>query len=156
MDFAVERADMIMQLRQEIKDERVIRAIAKIPRESFVPVENQHLAYTDGPLPIGFGQTISQPYIVAVMTEALGLNGEEKVLELGTGSGDPTPLDDTRYNIGKRGSEWLKKDINPKRSSTSYAKPKFCSARVTLLGSPVRSWESPIRPIIAGVKATVV
>jgi protein-L-isoaspartate(D-aspartate) O-methyltransferase len=58
-----------------------------VPREQFVPPENRHLAYADGPLPIGQSQTISQPYIVALMTQLLELGGEEKVLEVGTGSG---------------------------------------------------------------------
>ena len=57
-----------------------------------MPPEQQHLAYMDGPLPIGLGQTISQPYIVALMTEALQLNGDERVLELGTGSGYQTAI----------------------------------------------------------------
>jgi protein-L-isoaspartate(D-aspartate) O-methyltransferase len=59
----------------------------KVPRHRFVPAEHRHLAYVDGPLPIGSGQTISQPYIVALMTQLLLLTGEEKVLEVGTGSG---------------------------------------------------------------------
>lgn len=70
-----------------IKDKRVLEAMRQTPRHLFVPADYQHLAYTDGPLPIGKGQTISQPYIVALMTECLKLKGEEKVLEIGTGSG---------------------------------------------------------------------
>jgi protein-L-isoaspartate(D-aspartate) O-methyltransferase len=92
MDFVGARANLVMQLRQEIKDERVINAMGRVPRELFVPQEQQPLAYADGPLPIGFGQTISQPYIVAIMTEALELKGNEKVLELGTGSGYQTAI----------------------------------------------------------------
>jgi protein-L-isoaspartate(D-aspartate) O-methyltransferase len=61
--------------------------MARIPREYFVPPEEQHLAYEDRPLPIGYDQTISQPLIIAIMTEALELTGSEKVLEVGTGSG---------------------------------------------------------------------
>ena len=70
-----------------IRDKRVLEAMRQTPRHLFVPPEYHHLAYTDGPLPIGKGQTISQPYIVALMTESLKLQGEEKVLEIGTGSG---------------------------------------------------------------------
>ncbi|MFH1287158.1 MAG: protein-L-isoaspartate(D-aspartate) O-methyltransferase [bacterium] len=70
-----------------IKDERVLQAMLKVQRHLFVPQTYQHLAYTDGPLPIGDGQTISQPYIVALMTELLELKGNENVLEIGTGSG---------------------------------------------------------------------
>jgi protein-L-isoaspartate(D-aspartate) O-methyltransferase len=70
-----------------IKDERVINAMRKIPRHKFVPESNWSEAYKDHPLPIGEGQTISQPYMVALMTESLKLTGKEKVLEIGTGSG---------------------------------------------------------------------
>ena len=76
----------------EIRDKRVLAAMSRIPREKFVPQESRHLAYEDGPLPIGCEQTISQPYIIALMTEALELNGNEKVLELGTGSGYQTAI----------------------------------------------------------------
>jgi len=87
MDFEAARARLIEHLSTEIKDERVLAAMSRIPRERFVPPEEQHLAYEDIPLPIGLDQTISQPFIVALMTEALELTGSEKVLELGTGSG---------------------------------------------------------------------
>ena len=87
MDFEAIRAELISHLRTEIRDERVLAAMAHIPRERFVPLEEQYLAYEDRPLPIGFDQTISQPLIIALMTEALELTGNEKVLEVGTGSG---------------------------------------------------------------------
>jgi len=70
-----------------IKDERVINAMSLVPREKFVHPEIAKLAYDDKPLPLGDGQTITQPYVVAYMTEALKLKGDEKVLEIGTGSG---------------------------------------------------------------------
>ncbi len=70
-----------------IKDPLVLRAMRKVPRHEFVPETYVDEAYNDHPLPIGHGQTISQPYIVAFMTEALALKGGEKVLEIGTGSG---------------------------------------------------------------------
>lgn len=70
-----------------IKNPAVIAAMRRVPRHRFVPAFYSRLAYADGPLPIGYGQTISQPYIVAFMTEALALQGNEKVLEIGTGSG---------------------------------------------------------------------
>jgi protein-L-isoaspartate(D-aspartate) O-methyltransferase len=70
-----------------VRDERVIAAMKKVPRHRFVPAELRESAYYDGPLPIGSEQTISQPYIVALMTEALGLEGGGRVLEIGTGSG---------------------------------------------------------------------
>ncbi len=87
MDFEAEKAKLIEHLYTEIKDKRVLAAMARVPRERFIPPEEQYLAYEDGPLPIGFGQTISQPFIIALMTEALELTGSEKVLEVGTGSG---------------------------------------------------------------------
>ena len=70
-----------------ITDPKVLSAFLNVPRELFVPLEYQDLAYADGPLPIGFGQTISQPYMVALMTEALKLESADRVLEIGTGSG---------------------------------------------------------------------
>jgi len=70
-----------------IRDDRVLEAMRSVPRHRFVPPQEQHQAYGDHPLPISAGQTISQPYIVAYMLQALALEGEEKVLEIGTGSG---------------------------------------------------------------------
>ena len=70
-----------------IKDKQVIAAMQAVPRERFVPAEYSGSAYEDRPLPIGMGQTISQPYIVALMTESLELSRDIKVLEIGTGSG---------------------------------------------------------------------
>jgi protein-L-isoaspartate(D-aspartate) O-methyltransferase len=75
-----------------IRDTRVLDAMRAVPRHLFVPVEQQHLAYTDQPLPIGEHQTISQPYIVAYMTSLLRLTGQETVLEIGTGSGYQTAI----------------------------------------------------------------
>jgi len=76
------------QLRSRgIRDERVLAAMGEVPRHLFVPPENQAAAYADTPLPIGHGQTISQPYIVGFMTEALQVEPSHKVLEIGTGSG---------------------------------------------------------------------
>ncbi len=87
MDFEAARARLIEYLSIEIKDKQVLAAMSRIPRERFVPPESQQLAYEDGPMPIGLDQTISQPFIIALMTEALELTGSEKVLEVGTGSG---------------------------------------------------------------------
>jgi len=87
MDFEAARARLIGSLANEIGDKRVLEAMGRIPRERFVPPDSAHLAYEDRPLPIGLDQTISQPFIVARMTEGLELTGSEKVLEIGTGSG---------------------------------------------------------------------
>jgi protein-L-isoaspartate(D-aspartate) O-methyltransferase len=70
-----------------IRDPKVLASFCKTPRHQFVPAELISLAYADGPLPIGFGQTISQPYIVALMTEAAKIRPTDRVLEIGTGSG---------------------------------------------------------------------
>ena len=86
-DFAAARTALVEGLRQEIRDERVLEAMRRVPREKFVPEQYQRYAYDDRPLPIGQGQTISQPLMVAIMTEILRLTGREKVLEVGTGSG---------------------------------------------------------------------
>jgi protein-L-isoaspartate(D-aspartate) O-methyltransferase len=89
IDFAAQRQRMVeRQLKpRDIKDERVLAAMAKVPRQEFVPPGERAEAYQDGPLPIGYDQTISQPYIVAFMTEQLQPKGGDRVLEVGTGSG---------------------------------------------------------------------
>ncbi len=81
------RARLVECLGQEISDKRVLAAMARVPRELFIPSDYYHSAYEDRPLSIGFGQTISQPFIVALMTQALELKGGERVLEIGAGSG---------------------------------------------------------------------
>ncbi len=88
-DFEAARLRMVAgQIqRRGIDDLRVLGAMRRVPRHLFVPPEYRHLAYFDSPLAIGDGQTISQPYIVALMTSLLGLQGCENVLEVGTGSG---------------------------------------------------------------------
>ncbi len=73
--------------RRGISDERVLAAMARVPRHLFVPEHLRHLAYEDGALPIGHGQTISQPYIVATICSLVRLSGEERALDVGTGSG---------------------------------------------------------------------
>jgi len=87
MNFEVAKSELVEHLSTEIKDERVLAAMACIPRERFVPPQERHSSYEDRPLPIGLNQTISQPFIIALMTEALELTGNDKVLEVGTGSG---------------------------------------------------------------------
>ncbi|HLH21177.1 MAG TPA: protein-L-isoaspartate(D-aspartate) O-methyltransferase [Chloroflexota bacterium] len=82
------RQRLLAELRREgVRDERVLAAIAAVPREQFVPPEHRPSAYRNAPLPIGAGQTISQPLVVGLMTQALALTGVERVLEVGTGSG---------------------------------------------------------------------
>jgi protein-L-isoaspartate(D-aspartate) O-methyltransferase len=88
-DFTAERESMVdRQLRRRgIEDERVLAAMAEVPRDMFVPEPERRRAYADSALPIGHGQTISQPWIVAAICQALELGGDERVLEIGTGSG---------------------------------------------------------------------
>jgi protein-L-isoaspartate(D-aspartate) O-methyltransferase len=88
-DWAAERRQMVeRQLRRRgIRDPRVLAAMLQIPREEFMPAESRVQAYVDEPVPIGCGQTISQPYITALMAESLELAGAETVLEVGTGCG---------------------------------------------------------------------
>ena len=75
-----------------VRQADVLRAMESVPRHLFVPADSREQAYGDAPLPIGWGQTISQPYIVALMTSLLELTGQEKVLEVGTGSGYQTAV----------------------------------------------------------------
>jgi len=92
MDFSAARASLIKQINSEIKDKRVLDAMSRISRELFVPEERRHLSYEDKPLPIGHQQTISQPYIIALMTEVLEVKNTDRVLEIGTGSGYQTAI----------------------------------------------------------------
>jgi len=88
-EYAIKRESMVAEqiAARGVKDAKVLEAMKSVPRHLFVPPDLAGAAYEDYPLPIGEGQTISQPYIVALMTESLGLKGGEKVLEIGTGSG---------------------------------------------------------------------
>lgn len=93
VDLAEMKHALIEQLRRQgIKDETVLNAMGQIPREMFVPKELRHHAYDNHALSIGMDQTISQPYIVALMTQDLQLTGTERVLEIGTGSGYQTAI----------------------------------------------------------------
>jgi len=88
-DYAAQRERMVKEqiVMREVTDERVLKALRKVPREQFVPEDERTESYMDGPLPIGYGQTISQPYVVAFMTEKLQPQPRDRVLEIGTGSG---------------------------------------------------------------------
>ncbi len=94
MDYAIARKRMVQQqiIARGITDPRVIEVMTSVPRHLFVDAGLQGHAYTDGPLPIGAKQTISQPYMVAAMTAALQLQGSERILEIGTGSGYQTAI----------------------------------------------------------------
>ena len=104
------------QLRERhIVDQRVLEAMNAVPRHLFVPSEQRDHAYDDDALPIGFGQTISQPYMVALMLEAMQLSGEEKVLEVGTGSGYQAAL------LGQLAREVYSLEIVPELAESARA-----------------------------------
>ncbi len=86
-DLEMAKTQLFHRLSQRIHDERVIEVMELVPRELFVPAASRDSAYNDNPLPIEMGQTISQPFIIAMMTSALDLTGRERVLEIGTGRG---------------------------------------------------------------------
>jgi protein-L-isoaspartate(D-aspartate) O-methyltransferase len=92
--FALQRQKMVVEQIQArgIRDTKILQAFLAVPRHYFVPADQVPLAYQDTPLPIGFQQTISQPYIVAFMTQVAKLSPEDKVLEIGTGSGYQTAI----------------------------------------------------------------
>ncbi|NJL93070.1 MAG: protein-L-isoaspartate(D-aspartate) O-methyltransferase [Anaerolineae bacterium] len=94
LDYEKLREAMVREqlVEREIVNFRVLEAMRRVPRHEFVPPELQHMAYQDGALPIGHNQTISQPYVVALMLQLMQLAGHETVLEIGTGSGYQTAL----------------------------------------------------------------
>ncbi len=92
MDMETARLRLMHQLSHEIRDKKVLDVMSRVPRELFVPPSSQHASYENIPLPIDMGQTISQPFIVALMTEAMEITDKDKVLEVGTGSGYQTAI----------------------------------------------------------------
>ncbi len=147
--FLKERLDMVeYQLRRRgIRDPRVLAAMARVPRHLFVPPQLRGEACADYPLPIGAGQTISQPYIVARMTEALELNGTEKVLEIGTGSGYQTAIlaELAREVCTVERIPELSEEAGERLSSLGYTNVRFLVGDGTL-GVPE---EAPFDRIIA-------
>jgi protein-L-isoaspartate(D-aspartate) O-methyltransferase len=92
MNFKESRDALVGKLSTDIMDQRVLKAMSRVPREKFIPPEICNQAYDDVPLPIGWQQTISQPYIIALMTAELEIGKEHRVLEIGTGSGYQTAI----------------------------------------------------------------
>lgn len=121
--FRMRRTDLVERgLRSRgVRDERVLEVMARVPRHLFVPPELSDHAYEDRALPIGYGQTISQPYMVAVMLETLGLKGTERVLDVGTGSGYQAAL------LSLLAHEVVSVDVIPELASSA-------GARLTELG----------------------
>jgi len=119
-DWPEERRQMLeKQLRRRgIHDARVLEAMGRIPREEFIPFESRVLAYADDPVPIGFGQTISQPYMTALMAELLELTGTESVLEVGAGCGYAAAV------LGKLAARVMAVEIVPGLARTAEANLK--------------------------------
>jgi protein-L-isoaspartate(D-aspartate) O-methyltransferase len=130
--FAIQRLRMVeCQLRARgIKDERVLAAMARVPRHEFTPEAFRSQSYADHPSPIGEGQTISQPYIVALMLEALALKPADKVLEVGTGSGYVTALlaELTAQVVSLERHQSLADDAREVLSRLGYANAKVIAA----------------------------
>jgi protein-L-isoaspartate(D-aspartate) O-methyltransferase len=101
-----------------ISDARVLKAMSRVPRERFVPEESQPFAYDDRALPIGYGQTISQPYVVGLMSALLELTGSERILEVGTGSGYQAAI------LGELASEVYSIEIVPELADESRHRMK--------------------------------
>ncbi len=129
-----------------IKDKRVLAAMQKVERERFVPDDVRPHAYADRALPIGYGQTISQPYIVALMTELLELHGPEKVLEIGTGSGYQAAI------LGELAKEVYSVEIVPELAdhAAKLLKELGYANVKTRLGDGYRGWpdKAPFDAII--------
>jgi protein-L-isoaspartate(D-aspartate) O-methyltransferase len=147
--FAKERERMVAEQIEArgVSDPRVLAALRAVPRHEFVPPEQRAHAYEDRPLPIGEGQTISQPYIVAVMTELLQLSGEERVLEIGTGSGYQAAV------LGRLAREVYTIEIVPelaRRAEADLRRLGFANVRVRH-GDGYRGWpeHAPFDAIIA-------
>ena len=131
-DWAEERREMVArQLRRRgIRDERVLAAMGAIPREEFVPLESRVVAYKDEPVPIGYGQTISQPYMTALMAESLELTGRETVLEVGAGSGYAAAV------LGALAARVVAMEMVPALANLARANLRRarCDANVTVVG----------------------
>jgi protein-L-isoaspartate(D-aspartate) O-methyltransferase len=134
--FDDERAGMVeRQLRRRgIADERVLAAMGEVPRELFVPEDLHRRAYRDGALPIGEGQTISQPWIVAAMAEALELTGPETVLDVGSGSGYTTAV---LARLAER-------VIGIERQETLVARSREALAELGVSNAEVRAGDGPL------------
>lgn len=130
----------------DVRDARVRAAIGRVPRHLFVPEEARARAYEDEPLPIGFGQTISQPHVVAIMTEWMELKGGEKVLEVGTGSGYQAAV------LAELGAEVFSIEIVPElaeRAGASLAAAGYGSVRIRV-GNGWDGWpeEAPFDAVV--------
>jgi len=130
------------QLRaRDIRDERVLDAMREVPRHLFVPLDCIESAYTDQPLSIGHGQTISQPYMVAAMTEALALTGTERVLEVGAGSGYQAAI------LGRLAREVIALELEPALAEQAAARlARLGYANVRVLAGDASGGYPPMAP----------
>jgi len=152
-DFNIDLKRMVEEqiIDRGISDNRLINAMLTVPRHYFVPEAYQHLAYSDGPLPIGFGQTISQPYIVALMISELTLMGHEHVLEIGTGCGYQTAV------LSKMVKDVTSIEIIPElsRSATHAIEKLGIKNVITMIGDGSIGWRkgAPYNSILVSAAA---
>ena len=137
-DFAAARERMVREqiVMRGVTEARVLAALRKVPREAFVPAEERERSYIDQPLPIGEGQTISQPYLVALMTEQLRLEPGDRVLEVGTGSGYQAAI------LAEMGADVYTIEIVPplgKRASAILARLGYRKVHVKI-GDGYQGW----------------
>lgn len=153
IDFKSLQEEMVTQqiMRRGVVTLRVIEAFKKVPRHLFVPEQFQSHSYNDHPLPIGEGQTISQPYIVALMTDLLNLSGEDKVLEIGTGSGYQAAI---LAELGKEVYTTERHKLLAERAEKIFKELNYQNVKV-LVGDGTKGWEefSPYQKIIVTASA---
>jgi len=153
IDFKSLQEEMVTQqiMRRGVVTPRVIEVFKKVPRHLFVPEQFQSHSYNDHPLPIGEGQTISQPYIVALMTDLLDLSGEDKVLEIGTGSGYQAAI---LAELGKEVYTIERHKLLAERAEKIFKELNYQNVKV-LVGDGTKGWEefSPYQKIIVTASA---
>lgn len=153
IDFKSLQEEMVTQqiMRRGVVTPRVIEAFKKVPRHLFVPEQFQSHSYNDHPLPIGEGQTISQPYIVALMTDLLNLSGEDKVLEIGTGSGYQAAI---LAELGKEVYTIERHKLLAERAEKIFKELNYQNVKV-LVGDGTKGWKefSPYQKIIVTASA---
>lgn len=153
IDFKSLQEEMVTQqiMRRGVVTPRVIEAFRKVPRHLFVPEQFQSHSYNDHPLPIGEGQTISQPYIVALMTDLLDLSGEDKILEIGTGSGYQAAI---LAELGKEVYTTERHKLLAERAEKIFKELNYQNVKV-LVGDGTKGWKefSPYQKIIVTASA---
>ncbi len=152
VDLQESRERLFKHLSWEIRDARVVDAMKRVPRERFVPQELRDAAYEDHPLSIGFGQTISQPFIVAVMLQALELKETDSVLEVGTGSGYVAAI------LGELAAKVVSVEIVPEladAASTTVQALGYTNVHIHLVPKTTLGWmlDAPYDAIIVSAGA---